>query len=304
MIVPYNPFTIFNNARVIKLLYEEFFMGNVITVANQKGGVAKTATCRYFADICVSMGKKVLLIDFDPQASLTKGFGLNPELFEGVNEGNICNIFKQESVSVINVGDEDEVLHLMPSNRELGIVGQGNIIGKDLMLRKFMKKNRLSDVYDVIIIDNNPKFDTMTINTILASNIIVTPVVTSKDEQEGLHGFFKNTEETLSTFDHSIKKMVIIPSRYNKSTKVSKEYLSIIQEDTIPFLKEECPTISEAEMLVTSPVPEKVAFPDASSYNLSVYKYLTMYSSESSMKKDKREKLVSLLEEIVNSVIK
>jgi chromosome partitioning protein len=279
-------------------------VAKIISVANQKGGVAKTATCRYFADIAVAQGKKVLLMDFDPQASLTKGFGLNPELFEGVNDGNICNIFNQEPVNVINVGDDDEVLHLIPSNRELGIIGQGNIIGKDLMLRKFIKKNKLSEVYDVIIIDNNPKFDTMTINTILASNIIVIPVVTAKDEQEGLHGFFKNTEETLSTFDHAIEKMVVIPSRYNKATKVSKEYLKIIKEDTLPFIKEMCPTIAEAETLVSEPVPEKVAFPDASSYNLSVYKYLTMYSSESSMKKDKREKLLSLLEKIVKNVIK
>lgn len=279
-------------------------MAKIISVANQKGGVAKTATCRYFADIAVAQGKKVLLMDFDPQASLTKGFGFNPELFEGVNDGNICNIFNQEPVNVINVGEDNEVLHLIPSNRELGIIGQGNIIGKDLMLRKFIKKNKLSNVYDVIIIDNNPKFDTMTINTILASNIIVIPVVTAKDEQEGLHGFFKNTEETLSTFDHSIKKMVIIPSRYNKATKVSKEYLKIIKEDTLPFIEEMCPTIAEAETMVSEPVPEKVAFPDASSYNLSVYKYLTMYSSESSMKKDKREKLLSLLEEIVKNVIK
>lgn len=279
-------------------------MSEIISVANQKGGVAKTATCRYFADIAVAQGKKVLLIDFDPQASLTKGFGFNPELFEGVNDGNICNIFNQEPVNVINVGEEDEILHLIPSNRELGIIGQGNIIGKDLMLRKFIKKNKLSEVYDVIIIDNNPKFDTMTINTILASNIIVIPVVTAKDEQEGLHGFFKNTEETLSTFDHAIKKMVVIPSRYNKATKVSKEYLQIIKEDTLPFIQKMCPTIAEAETLVSEPVPEKVAFPDASSYNLSVYKYLTMYSSESSMKKDKREKLLSLLEKIVKNVIK
>jgi chromosome partitioning protein len=279
-------------------------VAKIISVANQKGGVAKTATCRYFADIAVAQGKKVLLMDFDPQASLTKGFGFNPELFEGVNDGNICNIFNQEPVNVINVGDDDEVLHLIPSNRELGIIGQGNIIGKDLMLRKFIKKNKLSEVYDVIIIDNNPKFDTMTINTILASNIIVIPVVTAKDEQEGLHGFFKNTEETLSTFDHAIEKMVVIPSRYNKATKVSKEYLKIIKEDTLPFIKEMCPTIAEAETWVSEPVPEKVAFPDASSYNLSVYKYLTMYSSESSMKKDKREKLLSLLEKIVKNVIK
>jgi len=281
-------------------------MAEIITVANQKGGVSKTATCRYIADICVTQGKKVLLIDFDPQASLTKGFQLDPKLFEGVNQANICNIFSQEIVQAVNVADEDsdDVLHLIPSNRELGIVGQGNIIGKDLMLRKFIKKNKLAEVYDVIIIDNNPKFDTMTINTILASNIIVIPVITTKDEQEGLHGFFQNTEETLSTFDHEIKKMVIIPSRYNKATKVHKVYLKIIQEDALDYIETSCPTISESEVFVSKAVPEKVAFQDASSYDMSVYEFLKEYGPKSSMKKEKREKLLSLLEEIVKNIIK
>ena len=281
-------------------------MAKIITVANQKGGVSKTATCRYMADVAVAQGKKVLLIDFDPQASLTKGFQLNPKLFEGVNQTNICNIFNQEIVQAINVADEEstDILHLIPSNRELGIVGQGNIIGKDLMLRKFIKKNKLAEVYDVIIIDNNPKFDTMTINTILASNIIVVPVITTKDEQEGLHGFFQNTEETLSTFDHQINKMVIIPSRYNKSTKVHKEYLKIIQEDAPRYIESSCPTIAESSLFVSKAVPEKVAFQDASSYDMSVYEYLKEYGSKSSMKKEKREKLLTLLEEIVKSIIK
>jgi len=280
-------------------------MAKIISVANQKGGVSKTATCRYLADICVAHGKKVLLIDFDPQASLTKGFQLDPRLFEGVNQSNICNIFNKEIVHAIDVSDEDkdDIFHLIPSNRELGIVGQGNIIGKDLMLRKFIKKNKLTDVYDVIIIDNNPKFDTMTINTILASNIIIVPVITTKDEQEGLHGFFQNTEETLSTFDHEIEKMVIIPSRYNKATKVHKEYLKIIQEDAIDYIEKFCPTIAESRVSVSKAVPEKVAFQDASSYDMSVYKYLREYGSQSSMKKDKREKLLNLLEEIVKNII-
>ena len=280
-------------------------MADIISVANQKGGVSKTATCRYLADICVAQGKKVLLIDFDPQASLTKGFQLDPKLFEGVNQANICNIFNQEIVQAINVADEDstDTLHLIPSNRELGIVGQGNIIGKDLMLRKFIKKNKLAEVYDVIIIDNNPKFDTMTINTILAANIIVVPVITTKDEQEGLHGFFQNTEETLSTFDHEIRKMVIVPSRYNKATKVHKEYLKIIQDDAPNYIENACPTIAESEVFVSKPVPDKVAFQDASSYDMSVYEYLKEYGPKSSMKKEKREKLLSLLEDIVKSII-
>jgi len=278
-------------------------MANIISVANQKGGVAKTATCRYLADIYVSQGKRVLLIDFDPQASLTKGFNLNPELFEGVNKGNICNIFQKEKVSFVSVGDEDEVLHILPSNRELGIIGQGNIIGKDLMLRRFINTNKLDKTYDIIIIDNNPKFDTMTINTILASNIIVIPVVTAKDEQEGLHGFFKNMEETLSAFSHNINRVMIIPSRFNKSTKVGKVYLEIIKNDTEPFIKAECPVLAGSDIIISDAVPEKVAFSDASSYNMSVFRYLVDYGGSSSMKKDKREKLLKLLENIAKKII-
>ncbi len=279
-------------------------MTKIISVTNQKGGVAKTATCRYLADIFVAQGKKVLLIDFDPQASLTKGFNLNPELFEGVNKGNICNIFQKEKVSFVSVGEENEVLHILPSNRELGIIGQGNIIGKDLILRRFINTNRLGDFYNVIIIDNNPKFDTMTINTILASNIIVIPVVTAKDEQEGLHGFFRNMEETLSAFSHTVDKVIIIPSKFNKSTKVGKAYLEIIQNDTEPFIKSQCPTIAKSNIYISNAVPEKVAFSDASSYNMSVFKYLVDYGTASNMKREKREELLKLLENIAKQIIK
>jgi len=278
-------------------------MSKIISVANQKGGVAKTATCRYLADIYLAQGKRVLLIDFDPQASLTKGFNINPELFEGVNRGNICNIFQKERVSFVSVGEEGQTLHLLPSNRDLGIVGQSNIIGKDLMLRRFITTSKLNQAYDIIIIDNNPKFDTMTINTTLASNIIVIPVVTAKDEQEGLHGFFRNMEETLLAFSHTIDKVVVVPSRYNKNTKVGKAYLEIIQSDTAPFINKECPVISESEIVVADAVPEKVAFSDASSYNMSVYKYLIDYGSSSSMKKSQRDKLLNLLETIAQKII-
>ena len=280
-------------------------MADIISVVNQKGGVGKTATSRFVADICASMGKKVLLIDFDPQASLTKSFDLEPQLFEGINAGNIVNIFKKEIVEVVNVGDEskNETLHLIPSNRELGMVST-NIPGKDLILRQFIKKNNLDNIYDVIIIDNNPKFDTMTINTMLVANIILVPVVTSKDEQEGLQGFFRNAEDTLSIFDHKVRKIVVIPSRYNKKTKVHKEYLKVIEEDTIPMIEENYPYIAEGTIFISKPVPELVVFPDASSYNMSVYKYLKEFGSSTNMDKDKRKQLLSLLEKIVKKTLK
>jgi len=278
-------------------------MAEIITVANQKGGVSKTATCRYIADICVDQGKKVLLIDFDPQASLTKGFGLDPKLFEGVNTSNICNMFYKEIVQVIDIADEesDDVFHLIPSNRELGLIGR-EIFGLDLILRNFIKTHQLREVYDVIIIDNNPKFDAMLINTILASNIIVVPVITTKDEQEGLHGFFQNMEELLSAYSYEVEKVVIVPSRYNKKTNVHKTYLKIIEEEMPLYIQNSCPIIATSKVSVSKPVPEKVVFQDASSYQLSVYKFLKEHSSQ--LKKEDREKLLHLLEKIVKNILK
>ena len=280
--------------------------GKVVTVANQKGGVTKTNTCRYLADVYAESGKKVLMIDLDPQASLTKGYKIDEHLLTGVNEGNICNIFYGKEVNILSLSEDFyKEIHLLPSNKDLAAVAENSIVGKELKLKKYIENNNLKDYYDVIIIDNNPNFGSLTINSILAADIFVVPVGTTKDDQEGMHGFFDKTEETLSAYDHHVEKIVCIPSRHNKITKVSKIYLDIIKNDMEPYIKNNCPILSHASYEITPPVPESVAFQEASAYSMSCYKYLLEYGSTySSMKKPAREDLISKMKKIAKKVLK
>ncbi|CAA6807186.1 MAG: Chromosome (Plasmid) partitioning protein ParA / Sporulation initiation inhibitor protein Soj [uncultured Sulfurovum sp.] len=273
-------------------------MSKIITVLNRKGGVSKTTTSRNIASIYVSQGKKVLLIDFDAQASLTKNFGLLDKDFEGASEHNICNIFTDKPIKPIDIGKEGEIYHILPSNKELERLGLDSIIGKDTKLKNFIEDMQLLDFYDVIIIDNNPAFNTQAINSILASDIIMVPVEPAKMDVEGLHGFLESTEETLKAFRHKIEKIIIIPSKYEENTRVAKDYLGILNEYTETFIKEKCPILSQASFVITKPVPKTVIFKSADGYNKSTYDYMHENKSQISISSDKVKTLIDDLEKI------
>lgn len=280
--------------------------GKVIAVANQKGGVTKTVTCRNLADIYASQGKKVLLIDLDPQSSLTMGYNLDEKLFTGENDGNICNIFKNKDLTIVALDEiYNESIHIIPSNPDLNSVAESAIVGKDLKLKRFIKDNDLRAMYDVIIIDNNPTFGSLTINSILAAEIFVVPVGTTEDDQKGLHKFFDKTEAVLEAYGHTIEKIVCIPSRYNKVTKVANVYLEALRNDVKPYIDSKCPTLSHANYITTQPIPESVAFQEASGYSLSAYSYLSEYGTRyCSLSKEKRDELLSTLKKIAKKTIK
>lgn len=289
----------------------------VISVTNQKGGVGKTATTRLLADILLYKGYNVLLIDLDPQASLTKGYDLNPELFTGTNMSNITRIFeKGKEVSLVDITPESKledesnndtnrelgILHIMPSNKELGIVSQSGTIGKETALKRYIKEANFKEQYDVIIIDNNPKFDSMTINSILACDTMVIPVIASRDEQDGIKGFIDSTEETLDAYEHTIEKMVIIPTMHEENTKVFKDYLEIMRESIPPYL-DSLEHLGKAKNTVTKTIPKSIAFREGSSLSLSAYSFILTPRGKNAIKKSSRESLLKRFHEITNMVM-
>ncbi|MBN2865289.1 MAG: ParA family protein [Thiotrichales bacterium] len=166
-------------------------MGRVIALANQKGGVGKTTSSVNLAAALARLGKKVLLIDLDPQGNATVAIGVDKdELQQSVFEVLVgeCKA-KQAIISVEQAG-----LDLMPANGDL-TAAEVALLEEDMgpkRLRKTLKKVR--DNYDVVLIDCPPTLNMLTINALTAADGILVPVQCEFFALEGLSALMDTIE--------------------------------------------------------------------------------------------------------------
>ena len=165
-------------------------MGKIISVANQKGGVGKTTTAITLSSILAKKGKKVLLMDADPQGNATSGLGIEKEQQFSIYDVLIEDIEVENTLQSTQVKNLD----LCPSNinlagAEVQLVGLEN--------REFRLKNKLENIkdkYDYIIIDCPPSLGLVTLNAFTASNSVLIPIQCEYYALEGL-GQLLNTIE-------------------------------------------------------------------------------------------------------------
>ena len=166
-------------------------MGRVIALANQKGGVGKTTSSVNLAAALARLGKKVLLIDLDPQGNATVAIGVDKDALElSVFEVLVgdCKA-KQAIVSVEQAG-----LDLLPANGDL-TAAEVALLEEDMgpkRLRKTLKKVR--DNYDVVLIDCPPTLNMLTINALTAADGILVPVQCEFFALEGLSALMDTIE--------------------------------------------------------------------------------------------------------------
>ena len=153
-------------------------MCRVIAVSNQKGGVGKTVSCVNLGIGLAKEGKKVLLIDADPQGSLTISLGYEePDEMEYSLATLMMNIVNDEKLNI-----EKTILHhkegvdLIPANIELSAIEVSlvNAMSRELILRSMV--DRLREFYDYIIIDCMPSLGMMTINALACADSVLIPV--------------------------------------------------------------------------------------------------------------------------------
>lgn len=198
-------------------------MGKVISVANQKGGVGKTTTAVNFSTILAKKGKKVLMIDTDPQGNATSGLGIDKNVNFSVYDVIINDVEIENTIQKTIVKN----LEVCPSNINLAGAEVELVSMEDREYKLKEKIDSQKDKYDYIIIDCPPSLGLITLNAFTASDSVLIPVQCEYYALEGL-GQLLNTIQLVK--QHLNKNLEIegalltmFDVRTNLSNQVVKE---------------------------------------------------------------------------------
>ncbi|MBE8167617.1 MAG: ParA family protein [Shewanella sp.] len=204
----------------------------VWTIANQKGGVGKTTTVITLAGILSKSGKRVLVIDTDPHASLGYYLGIDSEEVPG----SLYDLFlahDQLTPNLVNshiVPTAIECLDLLPATMALATVDRklGHVDGMGLLIRNIL--SHVSDKYDNVLIDCPPVLGVLMVNALAACCQIIIPVQTEFLALKGLERMVK----TMGLMGRSQKtkyQFTIVPTMYDKRTKASSFALAELEKN-------------------------------------------------------------------------
>ncbi|PJG60628.1 ParA family protein [Aeromonas cavernicola] len=202
----------------------------VWTVANQKGGVGKTTTVISLAGILAQRGKRVLLIDTDPHASLTAYLNFDSDKLDGT----LYEIFQSvrpstEMVSKQILKTKFENIHLLPATITLATLDRvmGNREGMGLVLKRALLQIR--EQYDYVLIDCPPVLGVMMVNALAACDRILVPVQTEFLALKGLERMMK-TFEIMQRSKKDAFHYTVIPTMFDKRTRASLMTLKAIKD--------------------------------------------------------------------------
>ncbi len=198
-------------------------MGKIISVSNQKGGVGKTTTSVNLAACVADAGKKVLLIDIDPQGNATSGLGYEADEGKSIYEVIIGDIPASEAIEHTEFG----MLDLIPSAIELAgaEIELVSMLNREMLLREALSP--IKDEYDYIFIDCPPSLSLLTLNAMTASDSVLIPIQCEYYALEGV-GQLMNTLQLVRkrlnpTLDIEGVVLTMLAGRTNLGIQVVQE---------------------------------------------------------------------------------
>jgi len=189
----------------------------VISVVNQKGGVGKTNLTTNLAAYLSSLGKKILLIDFDPQANATSGLGVEK------SKKGIYEILNKEMLLDEGIIEVKKNLFLIPANQDL--VG-ATVEWVALAERETILKKTLSSLppnFDFVFIDTPPSLGLLTVNSLTMADYLVIPVQAEYYALEGLSSLLNTVSLIKENLHPGLDILGAVITMYDKRSRLSEE---------------------------------------------------------------------------------
>lgn len=204
----------------------------VIAITNQKGGVGKTTTTVNLGVGLAKDGHRVLLIDADPQGSLTVSLGIKDpdELDESLATVMTASIEDMQLPPETGIIQHNEGVDLMPSNIELSGIETGlfNTMSREFVLRNYI--NSVKQDYDYILIDCMPSLGMMTINALVAADSVIIPSQPNFLSTKGLNLLLRSISKVKRSINPNLRVEGILLTMVDSRTNNAKDIISSLRQ--------------------------------------------------------------------------
>ena len=201
-------------------------MGKAIAITNQKGGVGKTTTAINLSAAMAAMGKKILVIDTDPQGNMTSGFGINKNEIENTVYELMLGSCSTEEAIIKNV---KEGIDMIASNVNLAAVEIELIDDKN---RNYILRNEVEwvkDKYDYIIIDCPPSLSMLTVNAMTTADTVLVPIQCEFYALEGLSQLIHTVNMVKNGLNPKLDMEGIVFTMYDSRTNLSAQVVENVK---------------------------------------------------------------------------
>ncbi len=201
-------------------------MGKIVSVANQKGGVGKTTTTVTLCAILAKKGKKVLLIDADPQGNATSGLGVTKEVELSIYDVLVGDTTAEETIQSTSIKN----LKVCPSNINLAgaEVELVSMMSREQRLKE--KLDEVKDKFDFILIDCPPSLGLITLNAFTASDSILIPVQCEYYALEGLGQLLNTVNLVKKHLNKSLELEGALLTMYDVRTNLSNQVVKEVKK--------------------------------------------------------------------------
>lgn len=217
-------------------------------MVNQKGGVGKTTSTVSLGAALADYGRKVLLVDFDPQGALSIALGLNPNEMELT----VYNLLTSPDCHVGDVIVATDVpgLDLLPANIDLSAAEIQLVteVGREYALQRALAP--VIPEYDVILIDCQPSLGLLTVNALTSSTDVIIPMETEYFALRGVALLKDTLDKVISRLNPNLRILGVLPTMYDPRTLHSREVMETV-------------TNAFGDLVFTTSIQRTVKFPDA-----------------------------------------